>query len=86
MAGQGARVPMEGDERETPHEDGEEHDGPRFSFMGLIRDLLAVFARKRKRREMKKKRSEKKKRVANTSQILQARRSTFIPLPPESKK
>ncbi|MEP6621775.1 MAG: hypothetical protein ABJE47_20780 [bacterium] len=54
--------------------------------MSLIRDLLDLFSRKRKNREMKKKRSAKKKKVARTSEILQARRSSFIPLPPGEKK
>ena len=53
--------------------------------MSLLSDLLALLARKVKRREMKKKRSEKKKNTQRTSEILEARRSKYIKLPPDEK-
>ena len=67
-------------------EGDEENDGPRFSFVGLLKDLLAIFSRKLKREQKKKKRVEKKKKTARTTEILQARRSHFIPLPPDNRK
>ncbi len=53
--------------------------------MSLLSDLFALLARKVKRREMKKKRSDKKKKTQRTSEILEARRSKYAPLPPDEK-